>query len=389
MSPTDYIIDLLLIGLVLRQIRRRPLTTRPIVLPFVLIAVAGLELSATLPDRGNDLALIVLLAAVGTTLGALSGLTTRVWREDGAIMSQAGAVAALLWVLGMAAALALLTTARTVAARRLRGSPFRMASRAPRRGRLPWYSWHSARCWREYWFCRPGGSGNLSRAARPRSLAATPFPIKHASTNWRDDGTSAALKQPGERFCEPLLVRIGSPTPASELVVHACAGQHKDQVYEPLERRAPTTSRGPHHAAYELEPAVFDVGTRALQVGIGLRRLGKHLEQPPGSDVDSPEGSRERSGPFGVAGIGSERVAEQCALELRPGGSRPANRLAQGGHQQGRLRPNREVNSLRSDAGALSDPGECRPGPTRLREALACRRDDPAPGSSSLLRAYG
>lgn len=43
MSPTDYIIDLLLIGLVLRQIRRRPLTTRPIVLPFVLIAVAGLN----------------------------------------------------------------------------------------------------------------------------------------------------------------------------------------------------------------------------------------------------------------------------------------------------------------------------------------------------------
>ena len=103
MSPTDYIIDLLLIGLVLRQIRRRPLTTRSIVLPCVLIAVAGLNYLRPFRIGGNDLALIVLLTAVGTTLGALSGLTTRVWREDGAIMSQAGAAAALLWVLGMAA----------------------------------------------------------------------------------------------------------------------------------------------------------------------------------------------------------------------------------------------------------------------------------------------
>ena len=105
MSPTDYIIDLLLIGLVLRQIRRRPLTTRSIVLPCVLIAVAGLNYLRPFRIGGNDLALIVLLTAVGTTLGALSGLTTRVWREDGAIMSQAGAGAALLWVLGMAARL--------------------------------------------------------------------------------------------------------------------------------------------------------------------------------------------------------------------------------------------------------------------------------------------
>jgi len=103
MSPTDYIIDLLLIGLVLRQIRRRPLTTGSIVLPFVLIAVAGLNYLRPFRIGGNDLALIVLLTAVGTTLGALSGLTTRVWREDGAIMSQAGAAAALLWILGMAA----------------------------------------------------------------------------------------------------------------------------------------------------------------------------------------------------------------------------------------------------------------------------------------------
>jgi hypothetical protein len=103
MSPVDYVIDLLLIALVLRQIRRQLLTAWSIILPSVLIIAAGLNYLRPFRIGGNDLALIVLLTAVGTTLGALSGLTTRVWREDGAIMSQAGAAAALLWVLGMAA----------------------------------------------------------------------------------------------------------------------------------------------------------------------------------------------------------------------------------------------------------------------------------------------
>jgi hypothetical protein len=103
MSIADYIIDLLLIALVLRQIRRQTLTAGSIILPAVLIIVAGLNYLRPFRLGGNDLALIVLLTAVGTALGLLSGLATRVWRENGVIMCQAGVAAALLWTVGMVA----------------------------------------------------------------------------------------------------------------------------------------------------------------------------------------------------------------------------------------------------------------------------------------------
>lgn len=103
MSPIDYVIDLLLIALVLRQIRRQPLTAGSIILPAVLIIVAGLNYLRPFQVDGNDLAVIVLLTAVGTALGMLSGLATRVWRDNGVIMCQAGVAAALLWTVGMAA----------------------------------------------------------------------------------------------------------------------------------------------------------------------------------------------------------------------------------------------------------------------------------------------
>jgi hypothetical protein len=103
MSIADYIIDLLLIALVLRQIRRQTLTAGSIILPAVLIIVAGLNYLRPFRLGGNDLALIVLLTAVGTALGLLSGLATRVWRENSVIMCQAGVAAALLWTVGMVA----------------------------------------------------------------------------------------------------------------------------------------------------------------------------------------------------------------------------------------------------------------------------------------------
>ena len=102
MSPVDYVIDLLLIALVLRQIRRQSLTVGSIILPTILIIAAGLNYLRPFQIGGNDLALIVLLTTVGTALGMLSGLATRVWRDNGVIMSQAGVAAALLWTVGMA-----------------------------------------------------------------------------------------------------------------------------------------------------------------------------------------------------------------------------------------------------------------------------------------------
>jgi hypothetical protein len=102
-SPIDYVIDLLLIALVLRQIRRQPLSAGSIILPVVLITAAGLNYLRPFQIGGNDLALIVLLTTAGTALGTLSGLATRVWRENGVIMCQAGVLPAVLWTVGMAA----------------------------------------------------------------------------------------------------------------------------------------------------------------------------------------------------------------------------------------------------------------------------------------------
>jgi hypothetical protein len=102
-SLIDYVIDILLIALVLRQIRRQPLTTKSIILPCILVLAATFNYLRPFPIAGDDLWLIVLLTAIGTALGALSAITTRVWREHGVIMSQAGIAAALLWVVGMAA----------------------------------------------------------------------------------------------------------------------------------------------------------------------------------------------------------------------------------------------------------------------------------------------
>ena len=87
MSPVDYVIDLLLIALVLRQIRRQPLTAGSIILPAILIVAAGLNYLRPFQIGGNDLALILLLTAVGTALGMFSGLATRVCRGNGVITS--------------------------------------------------------------------------------------------------------------------------------------------------------------------------------------------------------------------------------------------------------------------------------------------------------------
>jgi hypothetical protein len=102
MSVTDWVIDLLLVGLVLRQIRPRALTPRSVLLPAVLLALAGSQYLKGFPTAGNDLTMVVILILAGAVFGVVSGLTTKVWRETtGAIMCRAGIVAAAAWVLGM------------------------------------------------------------------------------------------------------------------------------------------------------------------------------------------------------------------------------------------------------------------------------------------------
>ena len=102
MSLSDYVIDILLVALVLRQVRPRALTSRSVLLPDVLLAFAGSQYLKGFPTAGNDLLMDVVLVLVGAGFGLVSGLTTKVWSDPGrAVVCKAGVLAASAWVLGM------------------------------------------------------------------------------------------------------------------------------------------------------------------------------------------------------------------------------------------------------------------------------------------------
>ena len=102
MTLTDYLIDSLLVLIVLRQVREARFDTMAIVLPLGIAAVVAKSYLQGIPTTGNDLLLVLGFAAIGITLGVVSGLTTRV-RTDGGkhALVKAGWIAAGVWVLGM------------------------------------------------------------------------------------------------------------------------------------------------------------------------------------------------------------------------------------------------------------------------------------------------
>jgi hypothetical protein len=101
-SITDYVIDILLILVIFRAVRPHPLTPRAALLPLILLAVAGIIYLRPIALRGNDLALISILTAVGIVLGVLSGLPDRIWRDQNQqLLSRAVAVSVIVWIIGM------------------------------------------------------------------------------------------------------------------------------------------------------------------------------------------------------------------------------------------------------------------------------------------------
>ena len=101
MSVSDYVVDILLIALVLRQLRARQLTTRVVILPIVLVVWAWTSYFHTFAANGHDYELIGVFVVVGLALGVASGLTTKVWESDHKVMFQAGVWAAVTWIAGM------------------------------------------------------------------------------------------------------------------------------------------------------------------------------------------------------------------------------------------------------------------------------------------------
>jgi hypothetical protein len=103
-NATGYIINTTLVLIVVLQIRERRLGLRNLVLPVVLVAAAGAYYLRAVPTAGNDVTLDVTLAAAGAALGALCALATHLRRGgDGGELARAGAVAAVLWIVGVGA----------------------------------------------------------------------------------------------------------------------------------------------------------------------------------------------------------------------------------------------------------------------------------------------
>jgi hypothetical protein len=104
MNATDYLINAVLVLLVLRQIRETRLSWQILVLPVLIVIGAAAYYLRSVPLAGNDVALYLTLGVAGATLGGLCGMATHLRRNaNGAVLSRAGWIAAILWVAGVGA----------------------------------------------------------------------------------------------------------------------------------------------------------------------------------------------------------------------------------------------------------------------------------------------
>jgi hypothetical protein len=103
MTTSDYIIDSALVLLVILQLKERKLTTRQLVRPLIILAIAVANyLHGGIPTQGNDILLILILCGIGGLIGLASGVTVQMRpRTDGSIWFRSGPASACFWVLGM------------------------------------------------------------------------------------------------------------------------------------------------------------------------------------------------------------------------------------------------------------------------------------------------
>jgi hypothetical protein len=106
MTITDYLLNLFLVGLVVLQVRGHRVTRARLLLPVVATAWVATKFLHSVPTAGNDLVLELGLALAGATLGSLAALATTIRRDGSGAVAKAGAVAAVLWVLGVGARVA-------------------------------------------------------------------------------------------------------------------------------------------------------------------------------------------------------------------------------------------------------------------------------------------
>ncbi|MFG2793742.1 hypothetical protein [Streptomyces sp. NPDC048419] len=103
MTTTDWITDIALVLIVFRQLREDRLSLKSYLIPLGIVAFVASHYLRSVPTAGNDLVLIGILVAAGAALGIAGGICTRIREAGGHLLIKAGAVSALLWVLGMGA----------------------------------------------------------------------------------------------------------------------------------------------------------------------------------------------------------------------------------------------------------------------------------------------
>lgn len=105
MTTSDWIIDIALILIVVRQMREEKLTKRFVIIPAAIVAYVAHSYLHGLPSGTANLTLVGGAVAVGSVLGLVGGLLTRVRGEAGAAYVKAGPAAAGLWIASMTARL--------------------------------------------------------------------------------------------------------------------------------------------------------------------------------------------------------------------------------------------------------------------------------------------
>src|SRR5579872_4861590 len=101
MTLTEYALNFGLVGLVLLQLRGRKLTVVNLLVPVAVTFFVAMNFLHVIPTKGNDLVLEAGCALLGAMLGTGAALTTRIDRDSfGRAVAKAGAVAAILWVVG-------------------------------------------------------------------------------------------------------------------------------------------------------------------------------------------------------------------------------------------------------------------------------------------------
>jgi hypothetical protein len=106
MTTAEYALNFALVALVVLQVRGITVTKAALLFPVVMTVWIASSLLQSIPTAGNDLVLEIGGATAGATLGAFAALATNVKRSGVTAVAQAGAVAAVLWVLGIGARVA-------------------------------------------------------------------------------------------------------------------------------------------------------------------------------------------------------------------------------------------------------------------------------------------